>query len=115
MMVRDPLLAVEDVLRELDLLRLITDRHGAESFQKDEVDLRAAAYAIQSISEAVRHIPEAWQAEALTLPWPAIRAIGNRIRHEYFRLNGRIIWEVMTKDAITLRIAMEQLLKRHQI
>ncbi len=48
---------------------------------------RAAAYAIQTISEAVRRLPDDWLADYPSEPWGQIKANGNRIRDEYYRLD----------------------------
>jgi uncharacterized protein with HEPN domain len=114
-MARDPRLAAHDVLREIRLLDVIVAKHSQASFELADLDLHAAAYAILSISEAVRHIPEVWQAEAPALPWHSIRAIGNRIRHEYFRLNPMMIWRVASQETADIKTAMEQLLQLHPL
>jgi uncharacterized protein with HEPN domain len=78
-------------------------------------DRRAAAYAIQTISEAVRHLPDDWLADYPTEPWGQIKGIGNRIRHEYFRLADNILWEVMTIDTHALKTVLEAMLSRHAV
>jgi len=83
------------------------------TFSVDPIARRAAAYAIQTISEAVRHIPDAWLADFPTEPWEQIKAIGNRIRHEYFRLDDAILWEIITSDTHALKTVMEAMLVRH--
>jgi len=50
--------------------------------RSDPIVRRAAAYAIQTILEAVRHLPDEWLAEFPTEPWGQIKGIGNRIHHE---------------------------------
>src|SRR5262249_36048654 len=73
----------------------------------------AAAFSIQSISEAVRKIPDDWLADFPTQPWTQIKSIGNRMRHEYFRLDDAILWEIITTDAPALKTVMEAMLARH--
>jgi uncharacterized protein with HEPN domain len=51
-----------------------------------------AACAIQTISEAAREIPDEWLAEFPTELWRQIKGIGNRIRHEYFRIDDAVLW-----------------------
>ena len=69
--------------------------------------------AIQIISEAVRHIPDDWLADFPTEPWGQIKGIGNRIRHEYFRIDDAILWEIVTTDTHALKTVMEAMLARH--
>jgi len=85
-MPKDPTIAVRDCLAEIAILPEIATRMTLQSFRSDPIAPRAAAYAIQTISEAVRHIPDDWLADFPTEPWGQIRGIGNRIRHEYFHI-----------------------------
>ncbi len=84
-----------------------------QTFRNDPIMRRAAAYAIQIISEAVRHIPDDWLADFPTEPWAQIRSIGNRIRHEYYRIDDAILWEIVTTDTHALKTVMEAMLERH--
>jgi uncharacterized protein with HEPN domain len=61
----------------------------------------------------VRRIPDDWLADFPTEPWGQIKAIGNRIRHEYFRVDDAILWAVITTDALALKTVMEAMLARH--
>jgi uncharacterized protein with HEPN domain len=112
-MAKDPVVAIGDCLAEIALLHDIAARMTLDSFRSDPIARRAAAYSVQTISEAVRHIPDEWLAQHPAEPWAQIRGIGNRIRHEYFRLDDDILWQVMTVDTHSLKTVMEALLARH--
>ena len=53
-MPRDPTIAIRDCLAEIAVLHDIAARTTLQSFRVDPIVRRAAAYAIQTISEAVR-------------------------------------------------------------
>jgi uncharacterized protein with HEPN domain len=112
-MPKDPTIAIRDCLAEIAILHEIAARMTLEAFRRDPIARRAAAYAIQTISEAVRHIPDDWLADFPTEPWGQIRGIGNRIRHEYFRIDDAILWEIVTSDTPALKTVMESMLERH--
>ena len=112
-MPKDPTIAVRDCLAEIEILHQIAARTTLQSFRNDPIVRRAASYAIQTISEAVRHIPDEWLADFPTEPWAQIKGIGNRIRHEYFRIDDAILWEIITTDAYALKTVMEAILSRH--
>ena len=82
-MTRDPVIAVRDVLREIAFLRQLSGNTTLLDFRSDPLAFRAAAFSIQTVSEAVRRIPDEWLADFPNEPWSAIKATGNRIRHEY--------------------------------
>lgn len=112
-MPRDPTIAISDCLAEISLLRELAVRLTLSEFRIDPIARRAAAYAIQTISEAVRQIPDEWLADFPTEPWGQIKRIGDRIRHEYFRIDDAILWQVVTADAPALETVLRAMLKRH--
>ncbi len=56
-MPHDPLIALVDALREIAFLEALVAKTTREAFSSDAMAYRAAAYAIQTLSEAVRHLP----------------------------------------------------------
>jgi len=57
---KDPTIAIRDCLAEIAVLHEISARMTLQTFRNDPIVRRAAAYAIQTISETVRHIPADW-------------------------------------------------------
>ena len=112
-MPKDPTIAIRDCLTEIAILHEIAARMTLQVFRSDPITRRAAAYAIQTISEAVRRIPDDWLADFPSEPWGQIKSIGNRIRHEYFRIDDAIQWEIITADTPALKTVMESMLARH--
>ena len=111
-MPKDPTIAIRDCLAEIAILEDIVARMRLHAFRSDPIARRAAAYAIQTISEAVRRIPDDWLADFPAEPWAQIRGVGNRIRHEYFRIDDGILWEIIANDAPALKAVMESMLSR---
>lgn len=111
-MAKDPTIAIRDCLAEIAVLHEIAARMTLETFRSDPIARRAAAYAIQTISESVRHVPDDWLADFPTEPWQQIKGIGNRIRHEYFRIDDAMLWQMMTTDTHALETVMEAMLAR---
>jgi uncharacterized protein with HEPN domain len=112
-MAKDPTVAIRDCLAEISILHAIAARMTLDEFKSDPIVRRAAAYALQTISEAVRHIPDDWLADYPSEPWAQIKGIGNRIRHEYFRLDDAILWQIITTNTHALKAVMEAMLARH--
>jgi len=112
-MPRDPTIAIKDCLTEIVILREIGARSTLDGFRRDPIARHAAAYAIQTISEAVRQIPDDWLADFPTEPWGQIKRIGDRIRHEYFRIDDAILWQIVTTEAPALMTVLNAMLTRH--
>lgn len=110
---KDALIPLHDILREIEFLQSLQSRTTFEKFKSSSTDVRAASYSIMVISEAVRRIPDEWTAEFPETPWHAIRAIGNKLRHEYQRISETILWGIVTKQLAELKMAIEAMLAKH--
>jgi uncharacterized protein with HEPN domain len=69
-----------------------------DAFERDDIRTAAAERVLEIISEATRHLPGPMLADYPNIPWPAVRAIGNRLRHEYWRVDRQMIWLVLERD-----------------
>jgi uncharacterized protein with HEPN domain len=106
--------AIRDCLTEIDVLERLAEGLTLDSFGSDAIARRAAAYSIQTISEAVRRIPDHMLSQFPMEPWAETKAIGNRIRHEYFRLDDAILWKVITEERKRLKPVFETMLSRYE-
>jgi len=111
---KDALIPLHDILREIEFLHSLRERSTFETFKASSADVRAASYSVLVISEAVRRIPDDWLAEHPETPWHAIRTIGNKLRHEYQRVSEIILWGIITEHADALKATIEAMLVRHQ-
>jgi uncharacterized protein with HEPN domain len=81
-----------EIYRESYALRRITER------------------AIQIISEAARALPEELRARYPEAPWADIIAIGNPLRHEYHRIDDKVLWETATVDLAKLQPIVQRMI-----
>jgi uncharacterized protein with HEPN domain len=65
---------------------------------------------IEIISEASRRVPADMKTRYPAIPWPAIAAIGNALRHEYYTVELDVIWRIATQDLRPLAAAVDTLL-----
>jgi uncharacterized protein with HEPN domain len=91
-------------------LRLLHMRDEIESLSNELVGLDFEIYresyglrriterAIQIVSEAARALPEELRTRYPDAPWADIIAIGNPLRHEYHRIDDKVLWETATVD-----------------
>jgi uncharacterized protein with HEPN domain len=96
-------------------LRLLHMRDEIESLSRELAGLRFETYresyglrriterAIQIVSEAARALPEDLRARHPDAPWAEIIAIGNPLRHEYHRIDDKVLWETATVDLPALQ------------
>lgn len=70
--------------------------------------------ALEIISEAVRQLPEELVAAQPDIRWPNVRAFGDLIRREYWRVDPKIGWRIVADDLPPLRAAIADLLRRQE-
>ena len=71
---------------------------------------RAVERGIEIISEASRHIPEEVKERHPHIYWREIAAIGNLLRHEYGRVDDRIMWRVVQRYLPELKAVVADIL-----
>jgi uncharacterized protein with HEPN domain len=81
-----------------------------EDLTTDNLLRRAIERSIEIISEASRRLPADMKARYPDIPWPAIAAIGNVLRHEYYTIELDVIWRIATQDIRPLAVAVDALL-----
>jgi uncharacterized protein with HEPN domain len=100
---------IRDILDNISIVSGAIGGHDVQSFTRDPVLRLAVERAIEIISEAVRHIPQDQRDQHPTTPWRNIMAIGNKLRHEYHRIDPDIIWEIAHRHLKELRPVIEQI------
>lgn len=72
---------------------------GWDQFNRDRMCGDAVERCLQRIIEAVIQIGEAETTRVgLAVPWVELRGLGNRLRHEYGRIDRRAIYDIATMD-----------------
>lgn len=100
-----------DILQNIDIVTEAIAGRDYPSFQSDTILRLAVERAVEIVSEAVRHIPEDDRAKYPDVPWRNIMAIGNKLRHEYQRVDPDIIWEIAQTHLTELRPVVAVILR----
>ena len=95
---RDYRIRVQDMLTCCQNILDFTAGKDLESFLSDPVTIRAVAFELITIGEAVRSFPMNIKHDNPHIPWGSIQGIRNILVHEYFRLDEEIIWKTVTDD-----------------
>lgn len=106
------LVRLHDMLAAIDAATEMTDGIGLGAYRSDLKLRFAVERAVEIVSEASRHVPEASKASFPDVPWAEIAAIGNRLRHEYKRVDEAIMWKIATRSLPELRPVIVELLRR---
>ncbi len=105
-MARDIDVILTEMLETIALIETALAGKTREDFGQDDILRLAVQRAIEIISEASRHLPDALLRQAPDIPWRSIRGMGNILRHEYHRVADDVIWNVAAGDLPALRTAL---------
>ena len=100
-----------DILENVRAIEDYTEGVDLRGFKADAKTRDAVERCLERISEAASKLGETGHALAPAQPWQQIRALGNRIRHEYDRLQAERLWEIVTNDLPSLRADCERVLE----
>lgn len=107
MMARSSTFVLQEILEAIAIAHeSVTQVEDFSEFAASKINRAATERAIEIISEAVRHLPDDLLARHPDLPWAQIKAIGNKVRHEYHRLEPKVIWDVVVYDLEALELVV---------
>ena len=69
---------------------------------------------IEIVSEASRKLTEEEKSHTRDINWRAIAGIGNILRHDYKRVDLKIIWDIAENQAPRLQSAILALMEHHK-
>ena len=98
------ILDVRTILRGVTYDRMVSDVLVRSAFERQ----------LEILSEASRHLPEAWQRElGPAVPWHDVRNIGNILRHTYQLVEYPILWRIYTEHLDPLEAAIDAMIAAH--
>ena len=102
-----------DILDAIEQLELLFGQLDFSAFVADRMKRAACERFLEILSEASRHIPDAWKTSHPGIPWKQIADMGNHLRHAYHAIDAEILWQIHTSgELIALKAAVEHLLHR---
>jgi uncharacterized protein with HEPN domain len=105
-----PQVRLAHILSEIDALLAATDGLSMREILGDYRNLRMVERALQIVSEAARELPQEWRDASPEIAWPQITAFGNRLRHEYYKIDHRILSNILSIELPRMRPVVARLI-----
>ncbi len=109
-MIRSTRPRLEDIDQNITIALAFVHQRTLKHVTHDLALRYALQHALLIISEAVKNLPADLCAEHPEIPWRKIKSLGDKLRHEYHRINPEIVWDVATVHLKALHVAIEQML-----
>ena len=107
---RKSLLYLSDILEAVTKIRSYTKGLSQTDFETNDLILDACYHNFLVIGEAVKQLPDALLAAYPSVPWREIKGMRDYVAHEYFRVDNRILWDVIQYHLAALELAATELL-----
>jgi uncharacterized protein with HEPN domain len=101
---------LHDILEAIEGIKRTTAGLDFADYEEHWAVRRATERGIEIISEASRHLPADRKREHPDVPWREIAGIGNKLRHEYQRIEDRVLWNVVQRELEPLERAAREML-----
>jgi uncharacterized protein with HEPN domain len=82
-----------------------------DGFCTDDKAVYAVIRALEIIGEAARQIPENVRQSHPEIQWREIAAMRNKLTHEYFGVNTKVIWRTVHEDLPIIIPRLKKMLK----
>lgn len=86
-----------------------------ESFSKDQKTIYAVIRAFEIIGEATKNIPSLVRRGHPEIPWKDMLEMRNKLIHEYFGVNIKVVWKTIKEDIPFLKEKTEKLMDELRI
>ncbi len=100
-------LLFEDIIECINKIEEYTTDLTFDDFEESNLVTDAVVRNIEIIGEASKNIPTEIQQSFSDIPWQKLRGIRNRIVHDYFDVDRKIIWFIITSELTTLKKTLQ--------
>jgi len=107
-----PARRLEDIIENAEAIRRYTAGMDVAAFSKDPKTYDAVERCLERIAEAAAKLGDLAPVLVPGQPWQEIRALGNRLRHEYDDIREDRIWDILQIDLPPLCIACAEALRQ---
>lgn len=106
-----PLEYIHHILDEIDFILTQISDMDYESFVRNPTVKRAFVRSLEIIGEASKKLPEDVRVMQPDIEWRKITGMRDRLIHDYFGVDYKIVWDVATSKVSDLRMKLQTLLE----
>ena len=107
-----PARRLEDIIENVQAIQRYVAGMDLAAFEEDQKTCDAVEPCLERISEAAAKLGEVAPTLMPDQPWHKIRALGNRLRHEYDAIRASRLWDIVQVDLPGLCAACKDVLQR---
>lgn len=102
---------IQDIIDSIDAVADFTGAMGYDEFITDRKTVYATVRAIQIIGEAAKKVPDDLRSMYPMVPWRSMAGMRDKVTHEYFGVQMRILWNTVKEDLPPLKSVLLDILR----
>ena len=103
-------LYLSDILESIEAIESFVIGSDMKSFEADRKTYSATIRELEIIGEAIKNISDDIKMQYPEVLWQEIRSFRNKITHEYFGIDVRIVWDIVQNELELLNNQIHQIL-----
>ena len=111
-MIRDVRLYLDDIIEAVNKIEKYRESLTFRDFSKDAKTVDAVVRNFEIIGEAAKRIPSGIRLKYAQVPWKQMAGTRDKLIHEYFGINLKVLWKAMNKDIPALKPKIEEILRQ---
>ena len=102
---------LEDILQAVESAVEFVEGMSWEEFQRDKKTIFAVTRAIQIVGEAAKKVPDSIRSQYREIPWKGMTGMRDKVTHEYFGIDLRVLWDTVQQDLPPLVGLMQRVIE----
>lgn len=103
---------LQDMLNSIQEIESFINGRSYEEFNENKMLKNAVVRSLEVLGEASKNIPEEVKMKHSEIPWKRISGMRDKLIHNYFGVDYRMVWEVSKNKIPEIKPLVENLIKK---
>ena len=113
-MSKDTKIFIQHILENIERIESFSKTLSEDELFKDVLRQYAIIRAVELIGESAKNLPNSFKKEHPSIAWKKIIGTRDKVIHQYFGIDLKVIWEIVKKDIPKLKEEILNVLKEYK-